>query len=133
MCAPHTWPDDAALHEMLRKAAWQLRFDLISQCNRFIPPQGMMQESSVKPFSVFQLTCDAVKNQAESLSLVGDDAMTTLNHVKEDPAASADAPGPHASNACFSVLPAISTVTLLGNHLLLPIDQNDPSSISAAV
>jgi hypothetical protein len=116
---------------MLRKAAWQLQFDLISQCNRFIPPQGMMQESSVK-FSVFQLTCDAVKRQAESLSLVGDDAMTTLNRVKEDPAASADAPGPHASNACFSVLPAISTVTFLGNHLLLPIDQNDPSSVYAS-
>ena len=91
-----------------------------------------MQESSVK-FSVFQLTCDAVKNQAESLSLVGDDAMTTLNRVKEDLAASADAPGPHASNACFSVLPAISTVTFLGNHLLLPIDPSSIDSKSAAV
>jgi hypothetical protein len=117
---------------MLRKAAWQLHFDLISQCNRLVPPQGIMQESSVY-LSVFQLTCDAVKKQAESLSLVGDDAMTTLNRVREDPAASADVPGPHASNAYFSVLPAISTVTFLGNHLLLPTDPSSTYAASAAV
>ena len=122
MCAvftPHPLPDDAVLHEMLRKAARQLQVDLISQCSRFIPPQGIMHESSM-----FQLTCDAVKNQAETLSLVGVDAMTTLNRVNED---SADVP--QASNAGFSVMPGIATVTFLGNHLLLPID---PSSIYAA-
>ena len=123
MCAPHPWPDDAALHEMLRKAAWQLRFDLISQCNRFVPPQGIMHESSV-----FQLTCDAVKNQAETLSLVGVDAMTTLNRVNED---SADVP--QASNAGFSVLPGIATVAFLGSHLLLPLDPSSMYTASAAV
>jgi hypothetical protein len=111
---------------MLRKAAWQLHFDLIFQCNRFVPPQGTMLESSV-----FQLTCDAVKKQAESLSLVGDDAMTTLNCVEEDSAASADVP--QASNACFSVLPGIATATFFSNHLLLPLDPSSIYDASAAV
>jgi hypothetical protein len=121
--APHPQPDDAVLHEMLRKAAGQLQADLISQCNRFIPPQDIMHESSM-----FQLTCDNVKKQAQNLSLVGDDAMTTLNRIKED---SADVP--QASNAGFSVMPGIATVTFLGNHLLLPIGPSSMCAASAAV
>ncbi len=124
------WSDDAALHEMLRKAARQLHADFISQCNRFVPPQGIMHEPSVK-FSVFQATCDAVKKQSEGLSLAGDDAMTAVNRVKGDSAASDDAA--QASNAGFSVLPGIATVTFLGSHLLLPLDPSSMYTASAAV
>ncbi len=115
---------------MLRKAARLLRADLISQCNRFLPPQAIMHDSSVK-FSVFQATCDAVKKQSEGLCLAGDDAMTTVNRVKGDSAASDDVA--QASNAGFSVLPGIATVTFLGNHLLLPLDPSSMYSASAAV
>ena len=115
---------------MLRKAARQLHADLISQCNRFVPPHGIMHEPSVK-FSVFQATCDTVKKQSEGLSLAGDDAMTTVNRVKGDSAASDDVA--QASNAGFSVLPGIATATFFGNHLLLPLHPSSMNTASAAV
>ena len=57
--------------------------------------------------------------------------MTSVNRVKGDSAASDDAA--QASNAGFSVLPGIATVTFLGSHLLLPLDPSSMYTASAAV
>jgi hypothetical protein len=123
---PYYWPDDALLHEMLRKAARQLQVDLISQCKLFIPPQGIIYESPS-----FAITCDAWKKQAQSLSAVGDDAVTTLNRFKENASASADRP--QASTAEFSLMPGIATLTVLGDHLLMSSQPPSFEAASAAV